>query len=323
MDTAVSLIRFKSPLLIRGDILGTRWPLPISTGTELVVPRVDPLWTDAALVSPDLPGADEIEHADGAPSGWGVIYWYARDEPSAAVVALNEALLVARFPTRLSLKEGAARAEDVQDQAEYWTEKFLYWLDIRLCLRVAPLGHVQLTGPSHASLSWLHETAQGWSRLNFGDAHHFDSDDPDYEPYSRDDWEQSVRAVAEDREVPPEWRLLESALRSCRADQYRVAVLDAATATELVLADLVRSELRQEKRSGVVSAIESRLRSIGEKARFLNACGVPLPANLQADLADLRNQVIHRDRAPTPLGAAVAVNLARTVLREFSPLPRF
>ena len=136
----------------------------------------------------------------------------------------------------------------------------------------------------------------------------------DTEALTKRQWKHVLARASAKDEVPMERLLLATARNALLQGRYRQAVLDAATATEIVLASLFEGELTQ-----LPAALRKRLaekRTLGQLVSLLHHLG--LPPELQYGLVGTRNKAIHGGAIISASHASAAVRLAGDVLRDFA-----
>jgi hypothetical protein len=337
MSQAVSTLRLKEPRSVRAEVLGTRWSVRLNDyRAELCLPQLVAGvggQREYFLDAPKVHGARELQQRDEDLFGgwdWGLPYtWNPKKGRSSVLSTLESMLLRTPFPREASDAERLRLMEDVvQPSAETWVARLAQWLDLRACLHLEPTVATKMQAYTHdeyASRFWLHDKDGAWVRLKPSVNAVISIISPigggQDEACTVDDWEQSVRAANRRTPVPDHWRLMESAFSSSTGGSQRVAVLDAATAVEVVLADLIRKQLGGAKQVQAEAAL-NRFHGIEDKRQFLSDCGVPVSRKVQNDLARVRNQVIHGNKQPSRDETKAALNIARKVLTENAPLPR-
>jgi hypothetical protein len=150
------------------------------------------------------------------------------------------------------------------------------------------------------------------------------------EALNEEHW-RHILALASAGSLPPvEYLLIGSGRIQLRAHQYRRAVIDAATAVDVVLTDLLQTNF-----SGLPPGIQSTLnqdkQTLGWLVDVLNgaralppsvvATAAHLPSDLKTGLVTIRNDVMHRNRTPSYSEAERTVAIAGEVVRLVSPLP--
>lgn len=109
--------------------------------------------------------------------------------------------------------------------------------------------------------------------------------------------------------------LLKESRAARRRGQYRRAVIDAGSATEITLADFNRRAAHVAPRPGQLPTLGWYVRQRAIAAR------AGLPANTIADLVDIRNRAIHQNLLPTPDETKEALAIAEQIVNEIDPLP--
>jgi hypothetical protein len=123
----------------------------------------------------------------------------------------------------------------------------------------------------------------------------------------------------EARPVPDEHRLLISARAALRREQYRRAVLDAGTATELALTRVVDDALAPLPER-LRDALTSQQRTLGPLVNLASKV-VQLPVDINKGLVTPRNRAMHANETPARDIAFRAEQIAREVVALVEPLP--
>lgn len=126
-----------------------------------------------------------------------------------------------------------------------------------------------------------------------------------------------VRAAsqfASDSATPPEDHLLlRDARAAARRGDFRRAVIEAASALEIALAEFNDEHVRVTPPKRPMLGWYVTNSDIAAAAR--------LPDDLKQSVVDVRNEAIHEGRAPSLAVAQRAINVVASVLRTISPLP--
>ena len=144
-------------------------------------------------------------------------------------------------------------------------------------------------------------------------------------------WRRVLELASAGRAPPVEYALVSSGRIQLRAHQYRRAVIDAATAVDVAVSDLLHANLANLP-SGLQTTLNSgRDPTLGWLVDQLNnAGGLPasvasiaaqLPSDLKSGLVSVRNDVMHRNRTPTYGEAERTVAISAEVVRLVNPLP--
>jgi hypothetical protein len=196
------------------------------------------------------------------------------------------------------------------------------WLEALTCV---DLGHehaeVLASGRSPVETAWWVATSRtpaerGYSLVNppitirLRDSPHV----------HKNAWQRAVREANAGRLPPDAHLLLRDARAAANRRLLRRCVLDAATATEVVLSPLLVGLLDKAVGPSARQALVSDQTAISRKIPALVGLGISLPAHLQRDLFNLRNKVIHAGRNPATGEARKALEAASAVLRTHAPL---
>jgi hypothetical protein len=106
--------------------------------------------------------------------------------------------------------------------------------------------------------------------------------------------------------------LLRDARGQSRRGYERRAVIDAATAVELSLANYCQA---------VAGNNAGDQLTLGKYVKKANAAGAKLPSKTYPDLVKVRNDAIHKHKTPTTSESHKALTLARQIVGRLEPLP--
>jgi hypothetical protein len=344
VDHAVSLLKFPSEPSVRGDVFGMAWPLSIEgAAAEVRLPRFQIEEANGIRdhwpIAPDIPDPDKVsnwlEHGEGTVD-WGSRHQHGpNDDPTDVLGSLQHAALVVEFPDGVvDADERLSITKLVDAAAERWCYRVLAWLSARSVLNIDPsYTGMRVQGETkYTTAHWLQQTADsqsGWDWVRDNrqlTAVQVPSTWPnmgwDMFASTPDDWTQAAMAAELDAEIPLPWQLLDSSFNACLDDNFRVAVLDAATALELVLTDLIRDHLSTTNPAETVDLILDRVRMLGNRLDFARDLGFSLAPELKNKVAALRNKVAHEHYRAERGETAVALRAVRDVLNAHAPFPR-
>ena len=110
---------------------------------------------------------------------------------------------------------------------------------------------------------------------------------------------------------------IQSLLRDSKSEllrgRYRRAVIDAGSATEIILADF------NSRDTHINLGPRPTLGQYVTQPKI--ATEAKLPPNIKADLVDIRNSAIHQNRLPSQAEAKLAFEIAKQVVDRLDPLP--
>jgi hypothetical protein len=119
---------------------------------------------------------------------------------------------------------------------------------------------------------------------------------------------------------PLAWVLLRDARSLMNAAQYRRAVIDAATASDLAVTQLLDTEL-QIKNPTDRTQILAKNMMLGQKLVQLTKLGSPLPQSFNDKLVSKRNVAVHEGAVIGKKDCSPAIREAVLVVEEAFPLP--
>jgi hypothetical protein len=137
-------------------------------------------------------------------------------------------------------------------------------------------------------------------------------------PITPDDWEGILSRASKGVDPPEAHLFIRDARQAMNNDNHRRAVLDAATATEISLAEL-RDKAVQRVDQGLATYIERKVTQIDRLAGFLRAVGETVPENITEDIAQPRNDAIHRGHEPSEEMATKALLKAEEIVEIAAP----
>jgi hypothetical protein len=143
-------------------------------------------------------------------------------------------------------------------------------------------------------------------------------DDPN--PSSPWAWTHALDHATAGDQPPLARTLMTTATRAAAAASWRVAIIDAATATEVALTTGLTSRLSVTLSPGDVQRELDRNRMLGRRIALAGSLGMVLPARIQDDLVDHRNAVVHQGTSATGSDASAAIAAAWKVVDQYEPL---
>jgi hypothetical protein len=115
--------------------------------------------------------------------------------------------------------------------------------------------------------------------------------------------------------------LMTSATQAATTANWRVAVIDAATATEVALTTGLTARLSATLSPGDVNEKLDGTRMLGPRIQLATTLGMPLPSRIKEDLVNYRNAVVHKGTDITGAQAKAAIAAAWAVVRQYDSLP--
>jgi len=127
-------------------------------------------------------------------------------------------------------------------------------------------------------------------------------------------WRDAIAHASQFDEAPLAVVLLHRSAKSFFEADYRLAVINAATAVELAISQAVRRVLGPD----AAEAVLGQVRMLGPRIEIAHKLGVPIPAPASFPLLELRNRVIHRGERPSRNEVS---NALQQVVELFRALP--
>ena len=135
------------------------------------------------------------------------------------------------------------------------------------------------------------------------------------------EWSHALGHTSRGDQPPLARALITTAIRAAVTTNWRVAIIDAATAVEVALTVGMATRLSDEASSRVTKALIDRTRMLGNRIDLARKLGMPLPPKIKEDLVKPRNSVVHQGANATSADAKAAISAAWTVIREYDSLP--
>ena len=253
---------------------------------------------------------------------WGVDY---KDPAMGLVgVVVKRLAFVATLPPEDNVP-GHLRAEwgldlfgfDVRHEMDAWWDNVRTWLEISTGQRLSQVGAQQQPWNSGTRTRiWLASSGTKRERWKGGSTeitcpqrvHGVDSDD------------FAACAALSEVEPPLAWTLLRDARALQGVGQYRRAVIDAATAAELAVGELLDDRLKNVEEV-VREALLGNRPMLGAKTALLEKLGQGLPRSFTDDLVNKRNKAVHRGWEPTSDECESAIREALAQVERVFRLP--
>jgi hypothetical protein len=133
-------------------------------------------------------------------------------------------------------------------------------------------------------------------------------------------WTHALGHASEGEEPPLARTLMASAIRASVTANWRVAIIDAATAVEVALIDGLKARLSQEASPRVIDELFDATRTLSPRLDLAKKLGMSLPTGIKQDLVMPRNKVVHQGADITGAQVKAAITAAWAIVREYDPL---
>lgn len=280
---------------------GQTRPVPVPPEVECVKPNVD--WSEVLRSS--FPWASAYQHGLSQTGGPGAVgsFW------------LHHFLVRATFrmapePEAMLERMASAFAEGIGP----WLERLLDWLELGSG-RDLRSPYARREGGYDAYEAWGYDGARYRTLAN----RQFVLSVTLTEAIGSDIWHASVAKASSGARIPLEYRFLHSARHSARARDYRMAVLDAATATEVAMASIVQDQMESIPDS-MKDSLQKKSWTLSVLAEVLRALEIDFPNDLRnKGLAEPRNRAIHRGGLVSEQKAYRAIQIAAQMVKQANP----
>jgi hypothetical protein len=133
-------------------------------------------------------------------------------------------------------------------------------------------------------------------------------------------WTHALEHASAGVQPPLAQALMTTATQAAVAANWRVAIIDAATATEAALTAGLAARLSATLSPSDVQKKLKDTRMLGNRIKLAKTLNMMLPARIQEDLVYLRNDVIHESKDMTCAQTKEALKVAWTVVHQYAPL---
>ena len=243
-------------------------------------------------------------------------------DPPIATSAVVQQL---RFVT-----EGAADDDDDlqntlhhfgRDRADWWL-RFADWIGVATSQDLIGLGRQRRSSAFSSVTLWIDDVKDdqepGFSKLNLGDVRELCG-----EPLTKAQLERIMALTAERIKPPLAWLLVRDARSLVRFHQYRRAALDAGTATELALTEMLDKHARLSKDASLKERI-AKTTMLGPLIRLAEELAPnTLPPQIGERVKKPRNAATHEADALSKTVAEQAISTAIKVVEAAFPLSGF
>ncbi|UGQ39899.1 hypothetical protein [Rhodococcus aetherivorans] len=142
----------------------------------------------------------------------------------------------------------------------------------------------------------------------------------DFDPLDEATLVACMKLTAEGDEPPAEWTFIRDARSAVIAGDYRRAVIDAGTAAELAITELLDQHLSVVDPT-VADALLARARALEGRSNLMKALGAGTePKGFTKDLKNPRNTAAHKGHAPSKDLAERAIAVAVDLVEQSTPL---
>lgn len=323
-----AVVSFPGNVVLPGDIAGLRLPVTIGTvHAILVLPEFDvvpdgpgrtrpvPVPPEVECVKPNVDWSEVLRSS----FPWASVYQHGTSRTGEKAMVgsfwLHHFLVQATFPTA---SEPETMLENMR--ADFaggigpWLERLLDWLELGTG-RDLRSPYAKREGGYDVFHAWGYDGAKYRTLANRQTVVSVTL----AEVVSSDIWHASLAKASSGAHIPLEYRYLHSARYSARADDYRMAVLDAATATEIAMTSLLDDET-EALPEPVRNVLRNKFSQLSKLAELLRAFDVEVPGDLTNEgLATPRNKTIHRGRPVSEQEAYRAIQIATQMVEHANP----
>ncbi len=317
MGTVTGDIQFSAPLLVQGDVLGIELPMILHDATGTIsMPRTPKEWPRRSPLAHmgyyQSPGMEEPTHL------WPDGYWGAPFQEPDCRGHVARAGVRFEVPMSSPMLDASGHPKQEMFTALYqWLSCVEDWLTLLTerpvdepSSRVEPSTSIHLRSTGH----------DGAPRSSGGMVTIITPFDPIKEPtrgfVTLDLWKKAVESGS--TPLPLEYKLLNAAFGALWLGNTRLAVLECATAIEVVLTAALIKQLAGHA-PDFVAYLLKRHQELGRKASLCKLLKVTLPEGIES-VVESRNRAIHAGVPPEHETAKKAVDVTKDVLHTHRPL---
>jgi hypothetical protein len=212
-------------------------------------------------------------------------------------------------PGELTSDKTIDQAADLDKELNVWAARLRSWLSV---LAQGPTGYMFELGIVTWPTDIQHELqsdAYAAGRL--------------YEPRQVSEWQwRHALAHSANGDSPIAARaLLATAATNTCEENYRPAVLDAATAAELTLTKGIADKIKTHGADTKLSELLLKNKTLGALIQLARDFHMTLPPDVNKNLVEKRNKVTHQGYIPTREDASEAIRVAQIIVTTLDPFP--
>lgn len=133
-------------------------------------------------------------------------------------------------------------------------------------------------------------------------------------------WQVAVRGANRGTDPPDIYLLLRDARAAQMRHHRRRAILDLATAVELIIATALRARLSKAHSQSEIDRQLNQERKFWRRTALMEANGMRVPDGVRVDVMALRNKVIHENASVTQGQSAAAIRIVEELAACYTPL---
>lgn len=251
---------------------------------------------------------------------WGSYFTYNTKDPvNTAVASVHAAIL--SIPPKQSGQTRSLRsvADECMEHLSAWSSRLTDWIEVLTGedLNAVHPVNATLMPERWTSTAWIY---QDGSKLDYTFVNPpmvlMGSDGKN--AMNEKIWTRAIAAANAARNIPDVWALIRDARAAKLRDNRRRAVLDAATAAELIVDQQLRSALLRNNSVAFVDNLLKGAWQVSRRIEMMKALSMWLPVGLESKLTSVRNKVIHANQAVTKPQAVAAVEVAEELARRYA-----
>ncbi|WP_139812787.1 hypothetical protein [Prescottella equi] len=288
---------------------------------EVHIPQLPILSQDAMLVTPqevapvsDADVADERERS----LKWGVVIdWAAHKNgqqipTSVRVLRLGFKALEAVADSKVL----SGVRESVAAELDAWWERFSTW--VAVLTGQDPRDYLRAVAATRHEPVWTWVDGEPYRRGQ-GISEDAARRRRQFDPLDEATLTACMKLAARGDEPPAEWTFIRDARSAVIAGDYRRAVIDAGTAAELAITELLDQHLSVVEPT-VAEALLARARALEQRSSLMKDLGAGTePKGFTNDLKKPRNIAAHKGHAPSKDVAEKAIAVALDLVEQSTP----
>ncbi len=197
-----------------------------------------------------------------------------------------------------------------------WWELFRSWLEIITSLNVSKR---QASGDIRSEPIWIWDSSDFATRHDASIARSWPIHNQPGAPVDRTTLEACMRLAADGQPPPAMWLFIRDARALIDSGDYRRAVIDAVTAAELAMTEILDQDLATTG-SVLSNALLDRSRTLEGRARLMKELGAgSVPETFKNDLQVPRNKAAHGGVPQTLADATKALAVATNLVEQAEP----
>lgn len=328
-STYLNIITFPVPIEFKNAALGIRRTINVGGLKGVIylptqnIPEIGQAFSELrppAVRNIDL--ATRIQNLSADPdisvtSCWGRYFtWHLDDVEKTAIASVQRAAVAFPAPQGNNVLSVESLAQKCIAQFPTWGARLADWIEVLTGqdLNASHPWEPAVSKQRWTSTAWIYPAVKKvtYTYVNSSLSVYFSKGE---QALDAEGWTSAIRAANSGRDIPDVWALVRDARAAQRRRLYRRAILDAATAAELIIDRQLRGNLLKINSATFVARLMKGTWQVSKRIDMMESLGLWLPNDIEANVSTLRNRVIHSNANVTASEGRKAVDTVEQLAR--------